>query len=110
MIQWQVLQPYISASLGIGFNDAYNFTITPTTFAAIATPPFSSTTTTSFTYTLGIGVQRMLSPHWRVGMGYEFADWGATQLGRADGQTLNHRLSQGHLYTNGIQLNVTYHV
>lgn len=42
------------------------------------------------------------------GIGYEFADWGRSQLNRAPGQTLNSGLSLSHLYTNGFLFNLTY--
>jgi hypothetical protein len=52
---------YVSGSLGVGFNQVYDFAITPTIFAAVAAPNFTSTTTTAFTYTLGFGVQRAIN-------------------------------------------------
>jgi opacity protein-like surface antigen len=81
---------------------------TPTIFQAIVNPNFSSNTKSSFTYTLGAGVQKMLNNNWQVGVGYEFADWGKSQLGRAAGQTLGNGLALSHLYTNGILFNITY--
>ena len=101
-------QPYISASLGVGFNTSHHFTSTPTIVEALPTPNFSSNTTTSFTYTLGIGIQGEITKNWQVGVGYEFADWGQSQLGRAPGQTMGQGLSLSHLYTNGLMLNLTY--
>lgn len=71
-------------------------------------PNFSSHTHTTFTYTLGVGVQKVLNQNWQVGVGYEFADWEKNQLSRAEGQTLNSGLTQNHLYTNGVLLNITY--
>lgn len=71
---------------------------------------FASNTTTAFTYTLGAGVQRHLNPHWQVGIGYEFSDWGSSQLNRASGQTLNSGLLLSHLYTNELLFNLTYSV
>ncbi|HAT8718368.1 TPA: porin family protein, partial [Legionella pneumophila] len=62
----------------------------------------------AFTYTLGAGVQKSISEHWQLGVGYEFADWGKSELGRASGQTLNEGLKLNHLYTNGVVLNLTY--
>ena len=103
-----VLKPYVSGSLGVGFNQAYHFNITPTIFAAIPAPNFTSNTTTAFTYTLGLGLQRALNAHWKVSAGYEFADWGKSQLGIAQGQTLGGGLSLNHLYTNGIQFSLSY--
>ena len=105
---FHALSPYISGSLGLGFNQAHNFSNTPTLFQAVTTPNFAANTSTSFTYTLGIGVQRALKEHWQAGVGYEFADWGHSHLGRASGQTLNEGLSLNHLYTNGLLFNLTW--
>lgn len=71
-------------------------------------PNFASNTTAAFTYTLGVGVERNINLHCQVGIGYEFADWGMSQLSRASGQTLNTGLSLSHLYTNGLLFNLTY--
>ena len=100
--------PWVSASLGVGFNDAHGFQNTPLISEALTMPNFASHTETSFTYTLGIGLQKALNPHWQVGVGYEFADWGQSQLNRALDQTLSSGLSLNHLYTNGVLFNLTY--
>ncbi len=102
------LRPYLSGSLGLGFNRAHDFSNTPTLFQAVTTPNFADNTSTSFTYTLGIGVQRALKEHWQAGVGYEFSDWGSSHLGRSPGQTLNKGLSLNHLYTNGLLFNLTW--
>ena len=83
------LTPWISGSLGIGFNSSYAYKNTPLIDEAIVNPNFASYTQIAFTYTVGAGVQKSLNQHWRVGMGYEFADWGKSKLGRAAEQTLN---------------------
>ena len=100
--------PYISGSLGVGFNQARNFTSTPTLFEASPTPNFQSNTTTAFTYTLGIGVQRAIDQHWQAGVGYEFANWGNSRLARMPEQTMGQGLSLNHLYTNGLQFSLSY--
>ena len=100
--------PWVSASLGVGFNDAHGFQNTPLISQAVTMPNFASNTETSFTYTLGAGIQKTLNSHWQVGVGYEFSDWGQSQLNRASGQTLNSGLSLNHLYTNGVLFNLTY--
>lgn len=105
-----MVTPWVSGSLGVGFNQAHNFSNTPTISEAVVMPNFTSNTITTFTYTLGVGVQRNLSQHWQAGIGYEFADWGKSQLNRASGQSLNSGLSLSHLYTNGFLLNLTYSV
>jgi len=103
-----ILTPWVSGSLGVGFNQAHDFSNTPTITQAVVMPNFSSNTTTAFTYTLGVGIERYLNQHWQVGLGYEFADWGKSGLGRASGQILNTGLSLAHLYTNGFLFNLTY--
>ncbi|MFN7097540.1 MAG: outer membrane protein [Gammaproteobacteria bacterium] len=100
--------PWVSASVGVGFNRAYSFTNTPTIFEALPSSNFTSNTTTAFTYTLGIGIQRALTKHWQIGAGYEFSDWGKSELGRATGQTMGSGLSLSHLYTNAFLLNLTF--
>jgi opacity protein-like surface antigen len=100
--------PWINGSLGVGFNQTHSFSNTPTLSEAIVMPNFAGNTTTAFTYTVGAGLQRKLDQHWQAGIGYEFADWGKSQLNRASGQTMNTGLSLNHLYTNGFLLNLTY--
>lgn len=97
---WPVL-PWISATVGVGFNTAYGFTNTPTIFEAVASPNFASHTTHAFTYAIGLGAQYTLNKNWQIGLGYEFADWGKSQLA-APGPSLSH------LYTNSLLLNLTY--
>ncbi len=100
--------PYISASLGVGFNRAHDFTITPKIVEEVPAPAFTSNTQTAFTYTLGVGVQKTFYSKWQVGIGYEFADWGQSNLGRAPGQTLNDGLGLRHIYTNELQFSLSY--
>lgn len=104
---WSVL-PWISAGLGVGYNRAHSFSNKPTIEETLPNPDFSANTISSFTYTLGAGVQQILDKNWQIGIGYEFADWGKSQLGTAQGQTLGKGLKLNHLYTNGVLLNITY--
>lgn len=102
------LMPWLSASIGVGFNRAHDFTNSPLIFEALPNANFTSSTTTAFTYTLSAGVQQSITHHWWVGIGYEFADWGSSELGRASGQILNSGLSLNHLYTHEMLINLTY--
>jgi len=101
-------EPYIAGRIGIGFNRAYDFNITPKIVEEVAPPSFASNTTTSLIYTLGIGLQKSINTHLQAAIGYEFADWGQTQLSRAFGQTINHGLTESHLYANQVQLSLFY--
>ncbi|KTC90500.1 porin family protein [Fluoribacter dumoffii] len=103
-----MVMPWVSGSVGVGFNDAHSFDNTPKIFEAVANPNFKSHTETAFTYTVGAGIQKELNQNWQVGVGYEFADWGKSKLARAPGQTLGDGLSLNHFYTNGVMFNLTF--
>ncbi len=103
-----LVKPYMSGSAGIAWNRASNYTNTPTIPQARAMPNFGNHTSTAFTYTIGAGLEYALTSHMEVGLGYEFTDWGKSQLSAAPGQTLNSGLSLKHTYTNGLLLNITY--
>ena len=100
--------PYISGSAGVGFNRAYDYNTTPQIFEAVAPPNFQANTQTTFTYTLGAGIQHICSPHTQIGVGYEFADWGKSALVTAAGQRTQDILQLNHLYTNQLQFNITF--
>lgn len=100
--------PYVSGSIGAGFNRASNFTITPKITEEVPAPPFADKRHTALSYTLGVGVQKAINDHWQTNIGYEFANWGKHSLGRAPGQTLNEGLMVDRFYTHALQLGVSY--
>lgn len=100
--------PWVSASVGLAFNHAYDYTNTPLIFEAVASPNFSDRTQIGVSYSLGIGIQKVINDNWQVGVGYEFADWGKSQLGAAYGQTMNSGLKLNHFKTNGLMVNATW--
>ena len=104
---YKQVQPYISGSFGAGFNNSHAYV--PTTINMDLFPPafFASNTNIAFSYTLGAGVQTKLTPHWQVGVGYEFADWGKNFLG-ADPVTLLNGPGLTHLYTNELLFSLSY--
>lgn len=107
IVHTRYIQPYISGSVGVGFNTAYGYSSTPLTTAVISPPDFSQYTTTAFTYTVGAGFQTTIAEKWQAGLGYEFADWGKSSLGPAVGQTINAGISLKHLYSNALLVNLT---
>ena len=100
--------PYISASIGLGFNRSYNYTATSKLYEELPGPDFTDNTVTNYVATIGIGMQRQLNKHWQAGIGYECADWGESQLGRAPGQTLNSGITLTHIYAHELLFNLTY--
>ncbi|CEK09185.1 outer membrane protein [Legionella hackeliae] len=100
--------PYISGSLGYGYNRATNFSITPKIFQEVAAPAYTDSNTSTFTYTAGVGIEYLISSNWRMGLGYEFADWGKIELGLAPNQIAGSSYGINHLYTQQFQLSLSY--
>jgi opacity protein-like surface antigen len=105
-VRW--IEPWMSASLGVSCNRAHGFSNTPVIAEAVAMDNFGGRNETSFSYTLGIGFQKPLTPNWQIGVGYEFASWGESELDRALGQTESSGPQVNHIYTQGIMINLTY--
>lgn len=103
-------QPWVAGSLGVGFNQAHGFSNTPTISEALVIPNFADHTTTALTYTLSVGADRNINKKYRAGVAYQFADWGKSELARAQGQTVNNGLKLSHVYTNGFLINLSYHL
>lgn len=101
--------PWISGSIGLGFNTAQSFTNTPLICEAVQNPNFASKTVAALTYSAGIGIQRDFGKGWSLGFGYEFVNWGKNELGRAAGQTMNTGIKLNQFYTNGFLLTITYY-
>lgn len=101
--------PYISLGLGAAFNRAYGYKTSVPLFLTF-TPEFTPHTTTSFSYTLGLGVDKQISPHWRMGLGYRFADYGQVGLGNGlvDETLFTKALSQSHFYIQTVLVQLTY--
>jgi opacity protein-like surface antigen len=102
------VQPYFSASAGVGFNRAYHFISTPTLYEALPMPAFSSNTTTSFAYTAGGGIQKIINQSWQIAIGYEYINWGKPELARAAGQTLGSGPVLNNIYSNGLIFSLSY--
>jgi hypothetical protein len=102
------INPYVSAGVGVGFNRSYGYVITPLISQSVPMPAFQSNTETAFSYTVGVGFQRKLSPQLAVALGYQFVSWGASHLAPAPGQTSLQGLHLSHLYAEGIEFNFSY--
>lgn len=101
-------KPWISASIGAAWNRAYDFSNTPSIYEALPTPNFANKTSNAFTYSLGFGVDYRWNNEWSIGLGYEFADWGKSELGSASGQTTGQGLAMQHVYTQSLLVNLSY--
>lgn len=104
---WFVI-PWISGSLGISYNNFYNFINTPKIFEVLMNPKFQDYTTQSLSYSFGAGFQKKLSTHWQIGIGYDFTDWGHGRLSKSLYQTTYNAIKLNNYYTNGILFNLSY--
>jgi len=100
--------PYVFAGLGAGFNTASNYrayVLLPN-----ITRQYRDSTTESFSYSVGLGLDVDVIERVRLGIGYRFADYGKAELGQANilGHNVAGTLSQAHLYTNTILTQLTF--
>ena len=100
--------PYISASIGVGWNKAYDFSMQPLIFEALPTSGFQAQRNTALTYTLGVGLEKILTAHWHLNIGYQFSDWGASYLKSLPMQMSNLSLGLNHLYNQQLQCAISY--
>jgi len=106
----QKVMPYVTGSVGIGFNRSYSYTETVLSSAVSTNPAFANNSLNAFTYSVGAGLQTCPWNHFIFGVGYEFMDWGRSALGSAPGQVLNTAPSMSHLYMNTLLFNITFAV
>ena len=102
------LHPYLSWGLGAAFNEATGYQETALIPGAVATAPFANNTQVSLTWALGVGVDYEINAHWRLGMGYQFADLGSVSLGTTAASTNSQTLTIPNLYTNQLRFQFTF--
>jgi opacity protein-like surface antigen len=110
LYNWLRYHPYLAAGIGAALNESenYNVNIQPpfTTFSN----QFGDNSTTSFTYSVGFGVDVDITEQARLGIGYRFAGLGkaCTGNGMIDTVATSNTLSQDHLYSNEILAQFTF--
>lgn len=103
-----VIKPYLSASAGFGYNRSRDFQLQSAFDECLFNSVFQSHGVWAFSYAVGAGLQLALNQHWTVGIGYEFSDWGVSQLGALQNNTSTGSLHLSHVKTNALQLSVGY--
>lgn len=103
-----IITPLLSGSVGLSYNYYENFLNAKKIPEVIINPNFAKYTSQAFTYSLGAGFQRNLSNNWRLGVSYEFTDWGHGRLAKAPRQVNFNAITQEHFYTNGLLFNLSY--
>lgn len=99
--------PWVSGTLGLAWNKAYAFENRASIPEALINDNFAANTVTAFTYAIGVGLQKPLTQHVQVGLGYEFANWGSNKLGPTADQTLNQSFFNSHVLVHAILFNLT---
>jgi opacity protein-like surface antigen len=107
-IDYYGTMPYLTGAVGLGVNKSSGFAITSKIYEEVPAPDFASNTTKVLTFAFGIGLQESLTDNLKASIGYEFADWGKSQLTRASGQTQNDGLIINNLYINSVLISLSY--
>ena len=102
------INPYVSGSVGVGFNRSYGYSSTPLIFPSVSLPSFQSNTQVALSYSGGVGFERALNKNLTIALGYQLVSWGASHLGPLSGQTSNQGLSLNNIYTQGLEFNINY--
>ncbi len=105
----EIYHPYLSVGIGAAFNHAYSYDTNVPPFLTF-TPEFSNHSTSSFSYSVGVGADVDIPCNWRLGVGYRFTDLGRVSLGdgRIDTTPISGTLKQTHFYNHEILAQLTY--
>lgn len=103
----KLISPYLSASIGAGFNRSYDYLQSSKLFQVLEQPTFYNQTITSFIYTLGAGIQTKIYQCVFFNIGYEFADWGKSSLGTGNNQNNSNTIQLNHFYANQLQFGLS---
>jgi hypothetical protein len=108
-------RPYLLIGLGEGFNDAHAFHVAPENAGEVATATFGSNSTSSFIYTIGLGIDIDISTKMRIGAAYHFGYLGKYNLGTgtldtgAGGNAFSlPALKSVHAYNHQVFIQLTY--
>ena len=106
LFRWrkQIL-PYVSLGLGAALNHAGNYSATPQSDTAGPPPLFNAHDHTNFSYSLGLGVDMILQPQLRLGVGYRYSNLGTVSLAA---QENSGALQNKNYYSNAVLATLTY--
>lgn len=109
LMSWCRYKPYALVAIGPAFNQAGHYVVHNPPFLTFS-PYFKHHMQTAFSYMVGLGVDVNLRPHWRLGGGYRFSDFGRVQLGqgRIDTVHIPGTLTQASVYVHELVAEVTY--
>ena len=103
-----LVNPFISGSFGAAYNHSYHFNAIPVSPLLPPMRGFESNTQLGFAYTLGAGISKAFLPNWRAEVGYEFADWGKSNLGGVPLQPFDKGIYLSNLYSHQLLITLSY--
>ncbi|WP_133131335.1 outer membrane protein [Legionella yabuuchiae] len=104
------VQPFLTGSVGVGFNHTFGFRTYPLVDPTVATQWFRNYTDSFvLTYSVGAGLEKQLNSNWSIGVSYEFANWGENGLGRAFSSPWTYEGPQfTNLYAHNLLFSLSY--
>jgi len=102
------VNPYVSASLGAGLNHSFGYSVSPLISQEVAAPPFQNKTQIALSYAIGAGFQQNINQHFAVALGYQLVSFGKSSLSHASGQTSGKALALQNVYTQNLELTISY--
>jgi len=104
-----IFKPYFSFGLGASINKASGYEVDIPNFVTFSRV-YEDKTYTSFSYSVGTGLDFNVGESIRLGVGYRFSDLGKVTLGKAtiDGATVKDSLYESHFCINLILAQVTF--
>lgn len=104
-----LIQPYVSAGMGVGYNTAMNYSLSASvTNDGRTYPLFDNRTVHDFTFTAGGGFQIPINPFMQLGIGYEYASWGKSELGASADLNQIPVPSLNHINVNTLLVSLSY--
>lgn len=110
LIQYKFILPYLSAGVGVAFNQVrnYNEQAIPPVSPARVSPNYNNKTNTNFAYSVGAGIDLICYKNLWVTLGYQFMDLGKVNSGSGSGTWSGTQLSFGTLTSHTILGSITY--
>lgn len=75
--QWY---PYVLLGVGVAWNKSYHYTEHTSSITEVPRNPFKDTTTTAFAWSVGVGIEKEIYEHIRLGLAYLYTDAGQAEL------------------------------
>ena len=102
-------RPYLLLGMGAAFNKAYDYYTNASPYLTF-TRMYANQTSTSFSYSVGLGIDFDITKQIRLGVGYRFANLGKIELGNAtiDNVNVAGTLSRSNTYINEVLGQITW--